>query len=58
MRLQVLYKLLSSLSADPEACAGSEPARTKPGANALCRLEERGNTMLYRMPMWLYDDDE
>ncbi|CAL8470958.1 g10500 [Coccomyxa elongata] len=56
---QVLYKLLSSLSADQEAQPGSsEPVRSKPGAGALCRMEERGSTMLYRMPIWLYDDDE
>lgn len=57
--LQVLYKLLSSLSADQEVQPGSsEPVRSKPGAGALCRMEERGSTMLYRMPIWLYDDDE
>ncbi|KAK9901349.1 hypothetical protein WJX75_007725 [Coccomyxa subellipsoidea] len=56
---QVLYKLLSSLSADQEVQPGSsEPVRSKPGAGALCRMEERGSTMLYRMPIWLYDDDE
>ncbi len=55
---QVLYKLLSSLSAETEADPGGEQVRCEPGAGALCRLEERGSTMLYRMPIWLYDDDE
>lgn len=54
----MLYKLLISLEADPEPEPGSEPVRSKPGAGALCRLEERGSTMLYRMPIWLYDDDD
>ena len=54
---QVLYKLLSSLSV-PEEPEPNAVQRVKPGAAALAALEERGCTMLYRMPQWLYDDDE
>ena len=54
---QVLYKLLSSLSV-PEEPEPNCAERVQPGAAALAALEERGCTMLYRMPQWLYDDDE
>lgn len=54
---QVLYKLLCSLSV-PEEPEPNSGERVQPGAAALAALEERGCTMLYRMPQWLYDDDE
>lgn len=57
MHVQVLYKLLSSLSVPEEPEPNCEE-RAQPGAAALAALEERGCTMLYRMPQWLYDDDE
>jgi hypothetical protein len=53
----VLYKLLCSLSV-PEEPEPNSGERVQPGAAALAALEERGCTMLYRMPQWLYDDDE
>ncbi len=57
--MQVLYKLLSSLCAEAECDQpGSGMSRSKPGAAALCRMEERGSTLMYRMPIWLYDDDD
>ena len=57
--MQVLYKLLSSLCAEAEAdLPDSGMGRSKPGAAALCRMEERGSTLMYRMPIWLYDDDD
>ena len=36
-------------------CGGGASSRARA---ALAALEERGCTMLYRMPQWLYDDDE
>ena len=57
--MQVLYKLLSSLCAEASCDqAGPGMTRSKPGAAALCRMEERGSTLMYRMPIWLYDDDD
>ena len=57
--VQVLYKLLSSLCAEASCDqAGPGMSRSKPGAAALCRMEERGSTLMYRMPIWLYDDDD
>ena len=57
--VQVLYKLLSSLCAEASCDhAGPGMGRSKPGAAALCRMEERGSTLMYRMPIWLYDDDD
>ena len=57
--VQVLYKLLSSLCAEVHCDQpGPHMDRSKPGATALCRMEERGSTLMYRMPIWLYDDDD
>ena len=57
--LQVLYKQLASLCAEVDCDQpGPGMTRSKPGAAALCRMEERGSTLMYRMPIWLYDDDD